>query len=175
MRLLRRVSSEKPAGQCPVLRSFGGLALGNPLKEHLRWPALAQDIALITIPNSPINGLGEVCAAYGITEPELRDIISVPYFQQLLDSSMRELQKQGSKAGLRYRAMILAESLAEMLYRRANSGQMKDQDALKLLDSLLKASGVEKDAAGTQVNVQNNIALPFPQGVKKVANLIPVE
>lgn len=149
--------------------------MSNPLKEHLRWPALAQDIALITIPNSPINGIQEVCDAYGITQPELRDILSVPYFQQLLDTSMQEVQKQGSKAGLRYRAMILAESLAEMLYRRANSGQMKDQDALKLLDSLLKASGIEKDPVGTQVNVQTNIALPFPQGVKKVANLVPVE
>lgn len=149
--------------------------MANPLKEHLRWPALAQDIALITIPNSPINGIQEICDSYGITKPELRDILSVPYFQQLLDTSMQELQKQGSKAGLRYRAMILAESLAEMLYRRANSGQMKDQDALKLLDSLLKASGIEKDPAGTQVNVQNNIALPFPAGVKKVANLVPVE
>lgn len=149
--------------------------MANPLKEHLRWPALAQDIALITIPNSPINGIQEVCDAYGITQPELRDILSVPYFQQLLDTSMQELQKQGSRAGLRYRAMVLAESLAEMLYRRANSGQMKDTDALKLLDSLLKASGIEKEPAGTQVNVQNNIALPFPQGVKKVANLVPLE
>lgn len=150
--------------------------MSNPLKEHMRWPALAQDIALITIPNSPINGIDEVCSAYGITKSELREILTVPYFQQLLDNSMQELKKQGSKAGLRYRAMVLAESLAEMLYRRANSGQMKDADALKLLDSLLKASGIEKDtAAATQVNVQNNIALPFPPGVKKVANLIPVE
>lgn len=149
--------------------------MSNPLKEHMRWPALAQDIALITIPNSPINGIQEVCDAYGITQPELRDILSVPYFQQLLDNSMQELRKQGSKAGLRYRAMVLAESLAEMLYRRANAGQMKDADALKLLDSLLKASGIEKDVAATQVNVQNNIALPFPPGVKKVANLVPVE
>lgn len=149
--------------------------MSNPLKEHLRWPALAQDIALITIPNSPINGLQAVCDTYGITQPELRDILAVPYFQQLLETSLQEVQKQGSKAGLRYRAMILAESLAEMLYRRANSGQMKDADALKLLDSLLKASGIEKDTAATQVNVQNNIALPFPAGVKKVANLVAVE
>lgn len=150
--------------------------MSNPLKEQMRWPALAQDLALIAIPNSPINGVREVCDAYGITEPELRDILAVPYFQQMLDSSMRELQKQGSKAGIRYRAMILAQSLAEMLYRRANSGEMKDQDMLKLLDSLLKASGIDKDTgAGTQVNVQTNIALPFPPGVKKVASLVPVE
>lgn len=149
--------------------------MSNPLKEHMRWPALAQDIALITIPNSPINGIDEVCSAYGITKSELREILAVPYFQQLLDNSIQELKKQGSKAGLRYRAMVLAESLAEMLYRRANSGAMKDGDALKLLDSLLKASGIEKDTTATQVNVQNNIALPFPPGVKKVANLVAVE
>lgn len=149
--------------------------MSNPLKEQMRWPALAHDIALLAIPNSPINGVLDVCKAYGLTEQELRTIASVPYFQQLLDGSLQELQKQGSKAGLRYRAMILAESLAEMLYRRANSGEMKDADALKLLDSLLKACGIDKDAGTTQVNVQNNIALPFPPGVKKVANLVPVE
>lgn len=149
--------------------------MSNPLKEQMRWPALAQDIALITIPNSPINGIQEVCDAYGITQPELRDILSVPYFQQLLEDSMQELKKQGSKAGLRYRSMILAQSLAEMLYRRANSGDMKDSDALKLLDSLLKASGVDSKEAAAQVNVQANIALPFPAGVKKVAHCMPVE
>lgn len=148
--------------------------MADLLKEHMRWPALAHDIALITIPNSPISGIQEVCNAYGLTQSELRDILTVPYFQQLLDGSMEELKKQGSKAGLRYRAMVLSGSLAEMLYRRANSGQMKDADALKLLDSLLKASGLEKDN-GTQVNVQNNIALPFPSGVKKVAHLVAVE
>lgn len=147
----------------------------DPLKEHLRWPALAQDIALITIPNSPIKGIDAVCQTYGLTQDDLREILGVPYFQQLLDNSLQELQKQGSKAGLRYRAMVLAGSLAERLYRRANSGQMEDKDALNLLNSLLKASGIEKDVASTQVNVQNNIALPFPPGVKKVANLVAVE
>lgn len=148
--------------------------MSNPLKEHLRWPALAYDIALITIPDSPINGIDEVCCAYGLSKNDLRSILAVPYFQQLLDNSMQELKKQGSKAGLRYRATVLAGSLAEMLYRRANSGQMKDSDAIKLLENMLKASGIDKDI-GTQVNVQANIALPFPAGVKKVANLVALE
>ena len=94
-------------------------------------------------------------------------------FLSELEASLQELQKQGSKAGLKYRAMVLAQSLFESLYRKANSGDMKDSDALKLLESLVKAAGVDKEPAGTtQVNVQANIGLPFPQGVKKVAQFV---
>lgn len=144
------------------------------LKSQLRWPALAQDLALMSVPNSPIQGIDEILEEYQLTKAELKHIIAVPHFQQLLDVSFRELGKQGSKAGVRIRAMYLAQSLAEMLYRRANGGEMKDADALKLLESLIKTAGLgEKDQA-TQVNVQNNIALPFPQGVAKIAHCIPV-
>lgn len=138
-----------------------------------QWPALAWDVALATIPNSPIRDIQELCQAYDITLDDLRRILAVPHFQYMLDSSMQELQKQGSKAGLRYRAMVLAQSMFEKMFRRVNNGEMKDADALKFLDSLIKAAGLDKDTgASTQVNVQANIALPFPQGVKKVANFV---
>lgn len=138
-----------------------------------QWPALAWDVALATIPNSPIRDIQELCQSYDMTLDELKRILAVPHFQYLLDSSLQELQKQGSKAGLRYRAMVLAQAAFEQLYRKMNEGRMKDADALKLLDSLIKAAGLDKDTgAATQVNVQTNIALPFPQGVKKVAHCI---
>lgn len=143
-------------------------------KKQWQWPALAWDVALATIPNSPINSIDELCNEYGITLQELKQILAVPHFQYLLDSSVQELHKQGSKAGLRYRAMVLAQAMFESLYRKVNQGEMKDADMLKFLDSLIKAAGLDKDAgAATQVNVQTNIALPFPQGVKKVASYVP--
>ena len=41
------------------------------------------------------------------------------------------------------------------------------------IESLVKAAGIDKEPAGTtQVNVQANIGLPFPQGVKKVAQFV---
>lgn len=139
-----------------------------------RWPSLAQDIALLAIPNSPISSVDDICQAYGLTEEELQKMLAVPYFQQLLEEAGRQLQGMGAKAGMRYRAMQLSQALAEVLFRKAHSGQMKDGDMLKLLDSLLKASGVEKEAVA-QVNVQNNIALPFPPGVEKVSQFVAVE
>jgi len=143
------------------------------MNAQLQWPALAWDAALLTIPNSPIHGLDELCSAYNITLGEFKEILQVPHFQYMFDASLQELQKQGSKAGLKYRAMVLAQSLFESLYRKANSGDMKDSDALKLLESLVKAAGIDKEPAGTtQVNVQANIGLPFPQGVKKVAQFV---
>lgn len=143
------------------------------VKAQLQWPALAWDAALLTIPNSPIHGLDELCAAYNITPEEFKEILQVPHFQYMFDASLQELQKQGSKAGLKYRAMVLAQSMFESLYRKANNGEMKDSDALKLLENLIKAAGIDKDTAGTtQVNVRANIGLPFPTGVKKVAQFV---
>lgn len=144
------------------------------LKTQMQWPALAQDLALLTSPNAPSASLDDLCASYGIDRQELKDLIGIPYFQQLFDASLQEVQKQGSKAGVRYRSMFLAQSLAEMLYRKANSGDMKDTDALKLLDSLLKAAGIDSKDAGTQVNVQANIALPFSPGIKKTEQFLEV-
>lgn len=146
--------------------------MSYPLKAQMRWPALAQDLALISIPNSPIEGVDEICLTYGITRAELKDILRVPYFQSLVDASLQELKKQGSQAGLRYRAMQLSQSLAEKLYRKANADGMGDKEAVKLLEILLKASGVDKEPSA-QVNTQVNIALPFPAGVDKVARYLP--
>lgn len=147
--------------------------MSYPSKVQMQWPALAWDAALLTIPNSPIESLDELCKAYGITPEEFRAILGVPHFQYMFDASLQELQKQGSKAGLKYRAMCFAQSLFESLYRKANKGEMKDSDALKLLESLIKAAGIDKEPAGTtQVNVQANIGLPFPTGVKKVAQFV---
>lgn len=144
------------------------------LEMPSRWPSLAQDVALLAIPNSPVTNVDDICRAYDISREELERILNVPYFQQLLEEASRSLQGLGPKAGMRYRAMQLSQALAEVLFRKAHSGLMKDQDMLKLLDSLLRASGVEKEPAA-QVNVQNNIALPFPPGVEKVAQFVAVE
>ena len=147
--------------------------MSDILRTRAYWPSLAQDMALISVPNSPIQGgMDAVLTAYKLTKDEMRDILAIPHFQHLLDASMQEVQKQGSKAGARYRALTLAQALAEQLFRRANAGDMKDQDALKLLDSLLKTAGLA-DKDQTQVNVQTNIALPFPPGVAKVAHCVP--
>lgn len=143
------------------------------LRTQFQWPALAQDMAMLSVPNSPVGSIDAVCSAYDITKDELRVILAIPHFQYLLDASLQDAQKQGSRAGARYRALTLAQSLAESMFRKANAGEMKDADCLKLLESLLKTAGLA-DKDQTQVNVQTNIALPFPQGVAKVAHCIPV-
>lgn len=148
--------------------------MADILRSQSQWPSLAQDIALLSIPNSPVvGGIEGICHSYHLTRAELKEILAVPFFQHLLDVSMQEVQKQGSKAGSRYRALFLAQALAEKLFRKANADEMKDADMLKLLESLLKTAGLADKDQTTQVNVQNNIALPFPQGVSKVAHCIP--
>ena len=149
--------------------------MANPLKAQGQWPSLAQDMALLTIPNSPVEGVDDVCATYNLTPEDLKEILAVPYFQKLFERALSDVQSLGSSAGVKYRAMILSQTLAENLFRQANNGDMEPRDCLKLLELLLKASGLEKDSGSAQVNTQVNIALPIPQGLSKVAHCIPVE
>lgn len=149
--------------------------MGDILKSQGEWPSLAQDMALLTIPNSPVKGIEDVCETYHITKADLKEILMVPYFQKLLERAMTDVQALGSAAGVKYRAMILSQTLAETMFRQANAGQLEAKDCLKLLELLFKASGLEKDNGSAQVNTQVNIALPIPSGVAKVAHCIPVE
>lgn len=142
------------------------------MKAQGQWPSLAQDLALLTIPNSPVQGIEDVCATYDLTRTELKEILTVPYFQKLFERALQDVQSLGSTAGVKYRAMILSQTLAETLFRQANNGELEAKDALKLLELLFKASGLEKDSGSAQVSTQVNIALPIPQGVTKVAHCI---
>lgn len=143
--------------------------MANPLKARAQWPSLAHDMALLTIPNSPIQGVDEVCRTYGLTKDDLREILKVSYFQKLFERALADVKALGTTAGIKYRAMILSQTLAENLFRQANSGGMEPKDALKLLELLFKASGLEKDGGTTvQANTQVNIALPLPRGVTKI-------
>lgn len=144
-----------------------------PLAAQMQWPSLAQDLALLMVPNSPIKGIDEVCRTYNLTKQDLKEILAVPYFQGLLDTVMTEIKKQGSKAGVRYRAMILAQAMSEKLFRDANSGELKGADSIKFFGELLKMSGLNSDKGETQVNTQVNVQLPIPQGVAKVAHCLP--
>lgn len=146
--------------------------MASPLKAQGQWPSLAQDMALLTIPNSPVEGIADVCATYRITKEELKAILNVPYFQKLFEQSLADVKSLGSRAGIKYRAMILSQSLAERMYFKATQGGMDDKESLRLLELLLKAAGLDKDVGAAQVNTQVNIALPIPQGIGKVAHCV---
>lgn len=132
----------------------------------MRWPSLAQDIAVMYVPGSPIDSLDRIYTSYGIDESELNELLKVPLFQQHFQTSVRELQAQGNKAGAMYRAGTLAQGVSEKLYRDFMEGQMKAPDAIKFLDLLYKASGM-MDKAQPQVAVQvnNAVQLPIPKGL----------
>lgn len=147
----------------------------SKLAARDQWPSIAQDMALLTIPNSPVEGVEDICRTYHVTKEDLRDMLSVPYFQKLFERSLADVQALGNSAGMKYRAMVLSQAMAEALFRKFNEGAMEAKEALKLLELLFKASGLDKDNSGTQVNVQANIALPLPKGVAKVSQFIPVE
>lgn len=149
--------------------------MADALRIQSQWPSLAQDMALLTIPNSPLDGVEDILETYHLTREELKEILMVPYFQKLLERALADVQSLGTNAGIRYRAMLLSQTLAETLFRQANTGELEPKDALKLLELLFKASGLEKDTTPAQVNTQVNIALPIPNGIAKVAHCLPAE
>lgn len=140
---------------------------------RLRWASVAQDLALFSIPNSPIPSLGNICDTYGVSEEELRELLTQnTEFQLVFQKAMEDVESWGSRAGAKYRAMMLSQTLAEKLFRDAQAGVLEPKDALKLLEILTKASGLDKDTSQVQVNTQVNVPLGFPHGVKKVERYV---
>lgn len=135
--------------------------------SHLRWPSLAQDLAIMTVPGTPLTDLQAIYDTYGVDEQSLKELLAVPEFQNMFKTELERCKAQGSKAGVLYRFGTLSQALSEKLYRDAIASQMEMKDAIKFLELLLKAGGMLNDkeqSVNTQVNV--GIALPVPQGLK---------
>ena len=141
--------------------------MSEPGLARFRWPSLARDLAVMLLPDSPLTDIRDVRTKYNVSEEELRTILVIPYFQELFRDAVDYFKAQGNKAGTRFRAAILSDSLAEKLYTDAMQENMKSQDAIKLLELLLKTSGAlekETTTVATQVNV--GVSLPLPRGLK---------
>lgn len=135
--------------------------------SQLRWPSMAQDLAILSAPGDASFDIAVFCRSYGITEVELDSLIKIPEFQDLLSHAVQQVQAQGDKAGPRYRASVLSRHLSEHLFRRAASGEMSDKDSLKLLETLLRSAGLydPPPVANTQVNVGVSVPIAVPVGM----------
>ena len=137
--------------------------------DKARWPSLAQDLALMSVPNSPIQSIQSIFSAYGITDPELRALLNVPEFQGFFRKAYEQLQEQGVNAGPMYKFSTLSQALAEKLFRQAVVDEMMEaKDMIKLFELLLKAAGFMNPPKETaQVNTQVNVGvhLPLPTGL----------
>lgn len=134
--------------------------------SQTRWPSLALDLAIMTVPGSPLTELNTIYETYSLTQNELREILNNPYFQQLFNDTLEQVKAQGNKAGAAYRAMTLSQALSEKLFRDANGNRMEPKDMIKFYELLLKSAGL-LDNKDTQVNTQVNVgvALPLPTGL----------
>ena len=132
-----------------------------------RWASLAQDLAVMQVPDTPITELDTIYNTYNISEKDLQKILIVPEFQDMYRNSLEQLRAKGSRAGSMYRAGTLSQALAEKLFRDAVNENMKPAEALQLLELLYKVSGsmnTEQQVVNTQVNV--GVAIPVPEGMK---------
>lgn len=137
--------------------------MSNLVLNQSSWPTLARDLAILTVPDSPID-MKAVLTNYSMTKEELVDLFRNPSFVALFDKELEVCRKHGDKAAARYRASTLSQALAEKLFRDALADQLKPGEAIKLLDLLYEASGIMDKEPQVQVAVQNNtkIALPLP-------------
>lgn len=148
------------------------------LDSQLHWPSLAQDLAIMTVPGSPITELDQILRAYSITSKQLEEILKLPTFKNLFGKSLKQIEAQGTKAAHIHRATTLSQSLSEKLYRDAmDGGRMEPKDAIKLLELLLKSATLLDGKDAAQVNVQTNVALSLPYGLNnpKIKHLMPAE
>lgn len=134
--------------------------------SRFRWPSIVQDLALMTVPGSPIKGLGAICQTYNLTEAELKSLLQVPQFKEMLKTALAEMQEQGGRGGARRRSLILSQALSDQLFRSAINGGMEAKDAIKFLELQMKSAGLlaeDKTQVNTQVNV--GVKLPLPIGL----------
>ena len=108
--------------------------------SQTRWPSLALDLAIMTVPGSPLTELNTIYETYSLTQNELREILNNPYFQQLFNDALEQVKAQGNKAGAAYRAMTLSQALSEKLFRDANGNRMEPKDMIKFYELLLKSA-----------------------------------
>lgn len=131
-----------------------------------RWASLARDLALISLPGAPVSELDDVLKTYGLTKAELKYILEVPKFKDLLKKEREEFEAQGPNAGMKQRTAMLAQALSEKMFRTAMSDSMEHKESLKLLELLLKSSGLmEEKQQSVQVQTNVGVALPLPQGL----------
>ena len=136
--------------------------------SQFRWPSLAQDLAVMMAPGSPITNIEQIYRTYDIDEPTLRHLLTVPKFKEMFSRALADMRSQGTRAGHLYRAQSLAQALAEQLFTAASTGKMDAKDAIKLFELLLRSGGLlDGGKEATTVNVQTNVgvALPLPQGL----------
>lgn len=134
----------------------------------VRWASLARDLALLTLPGAPVSELNDVLKTYSLTKKELKYILEVPKFKDYLKKEREELEAQGPNAGMKQRTAMLAQALSEKLFRTSMSDSMEHKESIKLLELLLKSSGMMDEkpaAAAVQVNTNVGVALPLPVGL----------
>ena len=148
--------------------------MSDVMLAHPKWPSLAQDLAIMTVPGSPITDMSYIYQTYGLNEAALKTVLVIPEFQELFKRELERCKALGDKAATVYRFGSLSQALSEKLFRDAINNEIEAKDAIKLLELLLKASGLNEDKT-PQVNTQVNVgvALPLPKGLsnKKLQHL----
>lgn len=138
--------------------------------DYLKWPSLARDLAVMTVPDSPIDDLDKILTTYGIDREELAKLVLHPEFQPLFQKELELCRNQGTRAGQIYRFSTLSQALSEKLFKDAmglGDNSMKAAEAIKLLELMMKAAGLQDTKDAPVVNVQTNVGvqLPLPTGL----------
>lgn len=138
--------------------------------DYLKWPSLARDLAVMTVPDSPLEDLDKVLTTYNLSREELAKLVLHPEFQPLFQKELELCRSQGTRAGQIYRFSTLSQALSEKLFQDAmglGENGMKAAEAIKLLELMMKAAGLADTKDTPVVNVQTNVGvqLPLPTGL----------
>ena len=143
-----------------------------------KWSAIAQDIALLTVPTSGGTAYTaqDIAKYYGLTEPQFCKLLEIPQFQNLVKQEVAAAKELGPKAGVRLRAEALSLQLQEQLFTRALQGDLDDKLSVQLLGMLMKSAGIDQPpemAAAQAPQSTVNIAFNIPKlQNRKLAHLV---
>lgn len=143
-----------------------------------KWPSIAQDIALLTVPTSgsaTYTG-ADIAAYYKLTDTQFTKLIELPQFRTLVEQEVAAAKELGPKAGVRLRAEALSLELQETLFSRAMAGDLDDKLSVQLLGMLMKSAGIDQPPEMVQAQTAHNtvnIAFNVPKlSNKKLAHIM---
>ena len=142
----------------------------NGALKHPKWASLARDLAVMTMPDSPIADVKQICTQYDMSEEELASLISNGDSQPYLQHELSVCQSRGAKASQIYRFGSLGQALGEKLWNDAMNDGLKAAEAIKLLELFMKAGSMldmpkDTPTVNVQTNVGVGVSLPLPVGL----------
>lgn len=140
------------------------LPANNLLDTKDKWPSIARDILISRLPSLTETAVTvqDIASYYGMTVSNLKLLLDVPAFQEILKTTKEQIDSLGPDAALILRKQEIAASVMEKLYSKFIHDDLHDKDSLRFLEILQKDYG-KKEEAVAAANATTQVVITLPQ------------